>query len=565
MPALHEIVERKFIESYEVEDWEILTDQGFSDVSLSHKTIPYGVWEVITTNHSLKCADTHIVFDENLNEVFMKDLVPNQSVIYTDSGLELVQKIICHGYEDNMFDITVNDDNHRFYTNGILSHNSITTAAFILWYAFFNADKNIAILANKAATARGILARIVAAYERIPFFLQPGCRTLNKGSLVLGNSSTIIASATSGSAIRGESCNLLYLDEFAFVENDVEFFKAVFPTISSGGTAKVIISSTPNGLNLFHKLWKDSKESKNDFTPFEISWHQVPGRDEEWKRRQVEVLQEHGFRQEYGNEFLGSSNTLISGHVLQSLVWDTPIKDEDSYTINEEPIEGNSYVISVDSSRGVEADYSVATVINVSKFPYKISCVFRNNAIRPLLLSNVIVSLAKKYNNAILLVERNTIGQVVVESCYHDLEYENIFSTIQGKRGQTLSMSFGKAAKSGVEMTSAVKRIGSSTLKTLIEENKITSLTSEIVNELYTFINKSGSWAAEGGKHDDLVMTLVLFSWAITQPYFKEMSNSDLRKSLMETGIIDNEEIFTFAGINNGINNKAEDSWTIWR
>lgn len=551
MFKLSDTIERKFIDSIDISEWEIETDTGFESISQIHQTIEYVVWYLETENDlHLECADDHILFDENFSEVFVKNLVPNVSYIQTKYGPSLITKCYVTTRKENMFDITVNSDNHRFYSNDILSHNTVTTAAFILWYSLFNPDKTIAILANKAPIAREILARIIAALERVPFFLQPGAKTLNKGSIEFGNNSRIIAAATSSDGIRGYSVNFLYLDEFAFVDNDVEFFKSVFPTISSGDSTKIAISSTPHGLNLFYKLFKDAKEGKNNFIPFEISWDMVPGRDENWKMQQLEILGEYGFRQEYGNEFLGSSNTLISGDVLQKLTWETPIISDITKTILEEPKEHHNYVITVDSSRGVGEDYSVAIVIDVTSYPYKIVCTYRDNKIRPILLSNVICDLAKKYNSAFLLIERNTVGQTVAESCYYDLEYENIFTTAQGKKGQELRNSFGKSYKLGVEMTSQVKRLGSYMLKTLIEESKLINFTDNIITELYTFVNKNNTWVAETGKHDDLVMSLVLFSWAVNQSFFKDITNSDLRLSLMEEE--NEQEVFSFAGISNG-------------
>lgn len=494
----------------------------------------------------IKCSQDPIYFIENYVEINS-----------LDRGFVKFQT---RGYQKDLI-LSYHNNSKNIVLSSRQSGKSITTAAFILWYVFFNADKNVAILANKAATAREILARIVAAYERVPFFLQPGAKTLNKGSVELGNSSKIIASATSASAIRGFSCNLLYLDEFGFVDNAEEFFKSTFPTISSGESTKIIISSTPNGLNLFYKLWKDAKEKRNNFTPVEITWNQVPGRDEDWKRTQMEILGEHGFRQEYGNEFLGSANTLISGYVLQSLTWEKPIKQDDSYKIIEDPQQNNNYIVIVDSSRGVENDYSVGIVVNVTTFPYKIAATYRNNKIRPLLLPNVIVDLAKKYNNAFLLIERNTVGQTVAESCFHDLEYENIFTTITGKRGQELRNSFGSSNKIGVEMTSGVKKIGTYILKTLIEEKKLINLTDDIVSELYNFISKNNSWAAEGSKHDDLVMALVLFCWSTTQSFFKEITNSDIRRSFLDQKEDLVEELLTFS-MTNGFEEPSEDnSW----
>lgn len=358
------------------------------------------------------------------------------------------------------------------------------------------------------------------------------------------------------------SHNCVYCDEYGFIDNAEEFFKSTFPTISSGTDSKFIVSSTPNGLNHYHKLWKDAADGKSEFVPFEITWNMVPGRDEIWKKTQLEILGEHGFRQEYGNEFLGSSNTLISGHILQSLTWVKPIKENASYLVLEEPKVAHNYVISVDSSRGVEADYSVAVVIDTTSIPYTIVARFKDNTTRPIMLPNIIVDLAKKYNNAFLLIERNTVGQTVAESCYWDLEYENIFTTITGNRGQELRNSFTKSNKIGVEMTTSVKRLGASILKTLVEEHKLVSFTEDIVDELYSFINKSGSWGGESGKHDDLVMALLLFSWATREPFFKEITNSDLRRSFLEKQEQSQDEIYSFAGITDGSETETEDiSW----
>lgn len=467
----------------------------------------------------IKCSQDPIYFIENYAKI-----------ISVDKGLI---NVVLRGYQKDLI-LSMWKNRNSIILAARQAAKTTSVALFLLWYALFHGDKTIAILANKAATAREILSRITLSLENIPFFLQPGVKVLNKGSIEFGNNSRIFAAATSSSSIRGFSASIIYMDEYGFVDNAEEFFKSTFPTISSGKETKTILSSTPNGLNHFYKLWKDAIERRNNFVPFEISWDMVPGRDENWKQEQLEILGEHGFRQEYGNEFLGSSNTLISGHVLQSLTWETPIATDNTKVVLQNPKENHNYIVTVDSSRGVGEDYSVAIVIDVTTFPYNIVCTYRDNNIRPILLSNVIVDIAKKYNNAFLLIERNTIGQTVAESCFYDLEYENIFTTTQGKKGQELRNSFGNSFKLGVEMTSQVKRLGSYMLKTLVEEKKIISFTDIIVSEFYTFINKNNTWVAETGKNDDMVMSLVLFSWAVTQPFFKDITSSDLRLSLME-------------------------------
>lgn len=406
------------------------------------------------------------------------------------------------------------------------SGKTITTAAYILWYVFFNPDKTVAILANKAPVAREILARIVAAFETIPFFLQPGCKVLNKGSIELGNNSRIIASATSSTAIRGFSVNYLYLDEFAFVENAESFFKSTFPTISSGKETKIAISSTPNGLNLFYKLFADAEEGKNDFFPFKIEWHQVPGRDDNWKKQQMEILGEHGFRQEYGNEFLGSSNTLVSGKALRELSA-PPAFNIDEKTVQVHPPELNkTYVTLVDVAGGNLGDYSAITVIDVTESPYKIALTWKCNSTRPFDLPGVVIPIAKRYNNSYLVIERNSLGAGVVDLCWNEFEYENLAATVTDGKKQVISSGFKKSTSFGVEMSKGVKRIGCSVLKGLVEDKKIVGLTRDQIYELSNFTAKADTFMASSGNHDDLVMNLVLFGWLTTQSYFKELTDS---------------------------------------
>jgi len=403
------------------------------------------------------------------------------------------------------------------------SGKTITSAAYVLWYVFFNPDKTVAILANKAPIAREILARIVAAYETIPFFLQPGAKVLNKGSIELGNKSRIIASATSSTAIRGYSINLLLLDEFAFVENAEEFFKSTFPTISSGKETKIVISSTPNGLNLFYKLFTEAQAKKNEFYPFNIEWHQVPGRDEKWKKEQEEILGENGFRQEYGNEFLGSSNTLISATGLRELVAAPVIKPDQKSTQVHPPSHDRAYACMVDVAGGNLGDYSAITVVDITDNKYKVAYTWKCNQTRPYDLPQKIVEICNRYNKAYLIIERNAMGSGVADLCWNDYEYDNIASTsIDGKK-QVVSSGFSRSSLLGVEMTKTVKKIGCTVLKGLIEEKKLTDLTEEQILELSNFIAKNGSFMASNGNNDDLTINLVMFGWLTTQMYFKEL------------------------------------------
>ena len=434
------------------------------------------------------------------------------------------------------------------------SGKTTTTAAFIIWYVFFHSDKTVAIMATNAVIAREILSRILLAFETIPFFLQPGTKILNKGSIELGNNSKIFATATTSKAIRGYSINLLYLDEFAHINNAEEFYKAAYPTITSSKKTKIIISSTPNGLNLFHKLFTDAQKDKNEFYPFVIHWTEVPDRDEKWVKEQIEMLGEFGFRQEFGNEFLGSANTLINGEKLRTLVVPDALIKNPKYIINKDPIEKHIYVSIVDVAKGNLGDFSTITIIDVTTVPYEIVYHWKCNETRIINFPNIIVPLTQKYNNAFLVVERNGLGEGVVESCWFDYGYDNMASTvILGKR-QVLSSGFGKNAQPGVAMTKAVKRLGCSILKGLIEEDKLIGFTEIQINELGNFISKNGTFMASTGNKDDLVMNLVMFAWLTTQNYYKELSSGGFEYAAKEE-----EAPPRFASSNDPIEDEKED------
>lgn len=414
-----------------------------------------------------------------------------------------------------------------------------TTAivGLLLWYVLFNEGFSIAILANKLAQAREILSRLQFAYENLPKWIQQGIVEWNKGNIELANRSSIIASATSSSAIRGTSQNLIYLDEFAFVQNTLqeEFFASVYPTISSGKTSKVLITSTPNGMNMFHKIWKDSEDGRNDYKRVSVHWSGVPGRDEKWKEETIRNTSAEQFRQEYECEFLGSSNTLIDPNVLMRLTYSNPIHQNSDIKVYSEPTAGRLYAIVVDSSRALGQDYSAFTVTDISSFPYQVVARYRNNKISSLLYPDIVYKFARHYNNALVLVESNDIGKQVADILYYDLEYENTLFTSNEKGSQTISGGFaGTQMQIGVKTSKSVKKIGCSVLKTLIESDRLFINDHEILQELYRFSAKGESFEAEEG-NDDLVMTLVLLAWMINQPYIKEVINNDVRRSFSET------------------------------
>jgi len=413
------------------------------------------------------------------------------------------------------------------------SGKSTTLVSYILHYILFNPNMNVAILANKASTARDILSRLQLAYENLPKWLQQGVMSWNKGSLDLENGSRVVASSTSSSAVRGGSYNMIFLDEFAFVPTNVaeDFFSSVYPTISSGKSTKVIIVSTPNGMNLFYKLWVDAENERNSYNVIDVHWSEVPGRDEKWKEETIANTSKEQFQREFECEFLGSSNTLIHPSKIKSMAFFNPIQSNAGLDMYEKPKEGHTYTLIADVSRGTNNDYSAFIVFDVSTVPYTIVAKYRNNEIKPLLFPNVIHDVASAYNQAYTLIEVNDIGEQVATSLQFDLEYENlIMASMRGRAGQIVGGGFsGGKAQLGVRTTKAVKKMGCSNLKQIIETDKLIINDYDLINEFSTFILKGQSYEAEEGHTDDLAMCCVIFAWLVQQTYFKELTDDDIR------------------------------------
>ena len=408
------------------------------------------------------------------------------------------------------------------------SGKSISVVAYLLWYACFHPDKSVAILANKGATSREMLSRITLALENMPFFLQPGCRVLNKGSISFDNNSTVFAAATSGSSIRGRSVALLYLDEFAFVQNAEEFYTSTYPVVTSGTTTRVIITSTPKGVgNMFHRIWEGAVQGTSEYKPFRVKWEDVPGRDEAWKEMTIKNTSQLQFDQEFGCSFIGTGSTLIEGNALMGLSARNPIYTQNGVKVYEKPVRSEKpslahrYVLTCDVGRGKIQDYSVFQIIDVSVKPFKQVAVYRSNTISPLLLPDVIYKYARTYNDAYVIVESNDQGTVVCNGLYYDLEYENMF--IQ---------SAVKADDIGVLTTKKTKRIGCSNLKDMIETNKLEVVDADTIMELSTFEAKGNSYEASDGNHDDTVMALVLFAWFAATDMFAQIADINLKDML---------------------------------
>ena len=440
---------------------------------------------------------------------------------------------------------------------------STTVVAYLMHYALFNDNVNIGILANKAPTARELLGRLQLAYENLPTWLQQGIIAWNKGSMELENGSKILASSTSASAVRGMSFNIIFLDEFAFIPTHVaeQFFASVYPTISSGKSTKVIIISTPNGMNMFYKLWHDAELGRNEYVTTEVHWSQVPGRDDAWKQQTIANTSERQFTQEFECEFLGSVDTLISASKLRSMAYEEPINEGNGLKIYENPIKDHEYLMTVDVARGTSNDYSAFILYDITTVPYKVIGTYKNNEIKPMLFPNIIDKVSLNYNKAFILVEVNDIGDQVASILQYDLENENLLMcSMRGRAGQIVGQGFsGSKTQLGVKTSTTVKKIGCSNLKQLVEGDKLFINDYDIISELTTFIQKKQSFEAEEGCNDDLAMCLVIFGWLVAQDYFKEMTDNDVRKRLYEDqrNQID-QDMSPFGFIDTGLEDVAE-------
>ena len=455
----------------------------------------------------IKCSEDPCHFIENYTQIISLDegMVPFKLRGYQD-------KLINH-YNDNRFNVVLASRQ---------SGKSITSCAYLLWFLVFHPEVTVAVLANKGAIAREMIARIVTMLESVPFFLQPGVKILNKGSIEFANDSKVVAAATSSSSIRGMSINLLYLDEFAFVEDAATFYTATYPVVTSGKNSKVIITSTANGVgNMFHKIYESAVHGQSEYKDFLISWWDVPGRDDAWKLQTISNTSEAQFEQEYGNSFLGTGNTLINSNTLLEMKAIDGEWVRDGFTMYDKPVEGHEYIVTVDVAKGRGMDWSTFTIFDVSIQPFKQVAVYRDNMISPLLFPDIINKFVTPYNKPIVIIENNNEGAMVANQLHYDIEYENVFT--QG---------FASAADIGVTMSRKIKRIGCSTMKELLEEHRLELVDRPTITELMTFINKGTSFEADRGYHDDMVMNIVLFSWFITTEYFYHLTDTQVKDLL---------------------------------
>ena len=470
----------------------------------------------------LKCQSDPIYFIENYCHI-----------VTLDNGLQLFKLYEC---QKKKVDIII-DNRKVILMEGRQQGKTVTAAACILHYTIFNADKTVAIMANKTASAREVLLRYQTMYENLPIWMQQGVKTWNKGDVELENNCRVFTAATTTSGIRGKSVNWLYIDEAAVIPNNVadEFFASVYPTISAGETTKILLTSTPLGYNHFWKFWNEAEKGTNGFVSHFIPYTDIPGRDEAWAEQQLKLLGELKFTQEVLCDFLGSSNTLINARTIATLsskdvLYDNP--EGNGIDIYEDPKENHYYCITVDTARGIGGDYSAFVVFDITEMPYKVVAKYRNNKIAPMLYPNVIAKVGEDYNNAFVLVETNDIGGQVVEILHEEIEYDNIFSTVTEKSRQYVSPGFGKSTRLGVNTSKQVKRQGCFNFKSLMEEHKLLVFDADIISEISTFVEKGNTYQADEGYNDDCVMCMVLFGWLSTMPFFKELVDVNTREGL---------------------------------
>lgn len=499
-----------------------MTIAGYRGSSTLKKSNVPIEWTPQLVQEFIKCSQDPIHFAEN-----------HMKIVNVDKGLITIPLY------DYQKDIITSVLSERFTVAECSRQSGKTTSitVFVLWYIIFNPNKTVAILANKAETAREILSRIQLAYEHLPKWLQQGVVEWNKGSFELENGSKVLAAATSSNNIRGFSINLLIIDEAAFIENWDQFFTSVFPTISSGQSTKLVLISTVNGLNHFHKITSLARQGKNNYKLISVPWQMVPGRDEKWKEETLAAMNfDHDrFAQEYENRYLGSSGTLIAGWKLQELVSIIPIAENSGIHQYVRPDKSRNYVGVADVSRGKGLDYSALQIIDVTEMPYQQVLTFRDNMTTPGDFAEIVNRVGRQYNACPILVEVNDIGQQVAESLYFDFEYENLlFTESAGKQGKRITHGFKQGTDRGIRTTKTIKAIGCSMLKLLIEQNQLIINDHETIFELSTFSKKNNSYEAEPGHHDDLVMCLVLFGWLSEQKYFKDLTDINTLIKLKE-------------------------------
>ncbi|ASU00175.1 terminase DNA packaging enzyme large subunit [Aeromonas phage AS-zj] len=441
------------------------------------------------------------------------------AIVHLDHG---IIQISLRPYQQDMLKI-MSDDRMSMHNLTRQLGKTTATSIYLAHFVCFNEAKNVGVLAHKASMSREVLERTKQIIELLPDFLQPGIVEWNKGSIELENGCAIGAFSSDPDAVRGNSFALIYVDECGFIDAWEDTWKAILPVISSGRNSKIVLTSTPNGMNHWYDLWQNALNGKSGFVPYEAGWSSVKERlyrakddtfddGKSWAISQVGSSSLEAFLQEHCGQFMGSAGTLISGYKLTKLISEEVICNEGLYRYHH-PKEGHRYFACVDPAEGRGQDYSVIQIIDVTKYPYQQVAVYHSNKISPILFPRIIQRLATEYNEAYVYIELNSVGMQVAKDLYMDLEYENMICD--------------SSRDLGMKQTKASKALGCSTLKDLIEKNKLHVRDKNTISELRTFVEDGLSWAAAKDKHDDLVMGLVIFSYLTTQDRFAEFIDTD--------------------------------------
>jgi hypothetical protein len=473
----------------------------------------------------VKCAQDPIYFIET----YVK-------VVHVDRGLI---PMILYEYQKEI--ITAAVENRRVICKiPRQAGKSTCVAAFALHQILFIDNYNILIAANKGKTAQEIMKKVQTSFEHLPKWLQQGIVPggFNKSTIELENGSRCMATSTSADSARGYAFNVVILDEFAFLPRTVadEFFTSIYPTISSGETTKMIVISTPKGLNHFYKMYTEAVDKKTDYLPIEIEWDDVPGRDEKFKEEQIRNFGSERWQQEFECAFLGSSNTLISARKLRELTFNDPIKKVmDDINIFEMPKKDRLYFITFDGSEGKNLDYHAFIVYDITERPFNIVATWRNRSMDPLLVPDVLYHAGMMYNYAFILIESKSSGSQIAGELYYKKEYLNLLGAANnhGRNGQQLT-NYSRDAV-GLNTSERSRDTGCTNLRMIIENDQIFLNDHVIIEELSNFaLQTNRKYKAEEGFNDDLVMCLVVFAWATTQTFFQNLSEVNVRDILAE-------------------------------
>jgi hypothetical protein len=541
----------KIQDTLELEGYKVLTDSGYQPMPSIHLTKPFTTWEVKThTGRTLKAADTHILFDEHLDEVYLKDLKINQGVM-TNDGVERIVSIKTFKPKVQMFDATVDHPDHRYYTNGFLSHNTITASIYNAWYLIFNTDKNTLILANKSDTTKEIIDKTKVVIENLPFFMKPGIIKYDVLNVRCDNGCRLVGQSTTAKAGIGFTIHNLFLDEFAHIHPAIvdTFYENVYPTLSSSKVSRITITSTPNGFNKFYQIYQAAERGDNEYKAMRIDWWEHPDRDDEWYERELANLGSiEAFNRQYGNEFVSSSNLLLDPVDLKKMrknkkkyvnreldqFEDISIDVKEALEFHPDfdvemcRTEDRYWLFTVDIAEGNGGDFSVINIFEVIPMDkneinnvntpgamydfFKLEQVgrFRSNEHVIEDFAKILYTLAIDVfysENVKLIVEYNTYGTVLFQYLRTIFPQRNDFDDEMVVRFKHRHDS--KTLKPGIKLKSDNKAIFCQNFAKLYKNNRINITDEETVNEASLFgKGRNGGYAAQMG-HDDIIITAI--------------------------------------------------------